>query len=426
METTAVFEKTASAWLSGCRYISSCGGTRSGKTFSILQLLILQLLGEESRGARPRIVSVVSETMPHLKRGCIRDFRTIMQTEGIWQVDRWSETEKSYTFGNGSLLEFFSVDNAGKVYGASRDDLFVNECQHIEWEIARQLFVRTRGRIIVDYNPTHEFWANQRIESKDNCTTIHSTYLDNGFLSPEQVREIEDNKSDANWWRVFGEGKVGSLEGLIYDFDLIDRMPDKGAEIPEREKTPEQLYADSLVEVQGLDFGFSNDPTARVQVYADAKRKELFVRERCYRTRMLNADIIEDLTADKVGRFVDVYADCAEPKSIEEISRAGFNVIACDKDAPVKSEKRKYQIQWLQGWRLHVTKDSLNLIHELRNYTWAKDKDGNQLNEPIAKFDHCLDALRYAVWSRFGQRAGEGSYVYGFNGRKRERERDRS
>lgn len=426
MTTTAVFEQTAQAWLSGSRYVSSCGGTRSGKTYSILQLLIIQLLGEEKRGASPTIVSVVSETMPHLKRGCIRDFRTIMQTEGIWDVTRWSETEKSYTFGNGSLLEFFSVDNAGKVYGASRDVLFVNECQHIEWEIARQLFVRTRGRIIIDYNPTHEFWANLKVESKDNCKVIHSTYRDNGFLSVEQIREIEDNKGDSNWWRVFGEGKVGSLDGLIYDFDLIDAMPPRGWQIPEREKTDEMRYADSLTEIQGLDFGFSNDPTARVQVYADAKRKALFVRERCYRTHLLNRDIVADLDSDKVGRRVEIFADCAEPKSIAEIAEAGYNVIACDKDAPVKSDKRVFQIQWLKGWKLHVTKDSLNLIHELRNYTWVKDKDGTALNEPIGKFDHLLDALRYAVWSKFGQRAGEGSYVFGFNGKRKERERNRS
>ena len=181
MRTTRVFDITSSAWLKKPRYISSCGGTRSGKTFSIIQLLYLQCLGEERRNAPPTINSIVSESMPHLKRGAIRDFKTILQGEGIWSDEKWSETDKYYRFSNGSIIEFFSIDNAGKVYGSARDNLFINECQHIDYEIARQLFVRTRGRIILDYNPTNHFWVMDKIECKDNCIRVHSTYKDNGF-----------------------------------------------------------------------------------------------------------------------------------------------------------------------------------------------------------------------------------------------------
>ena len=390
MRTTRVFDITSSAWLKKPRYISSCGGTRSGKTFSIIQLLYLQCLGEERRNAPPTITSIVSESMPHLKRGAIRDFKTILQGEGIWSDEKWSETDKYYRFSNGSIIEFFSVDNAGKVYGSARDNLFINECQHIDYEIARQLFVRTRGRIILDYNPTHHFWMMDKIECKDNCIRVHSTYKDNGFLTPEQVREIEDNQDDKNWWKVFGEGKEGTLDGLIYNFEQIDHMPPKDSDKPQAQKTADELYADSLQEIQGLDFGFTNDPTARVQVYADPKRKHAYIRERCYRTHMQNKHIIEDLKEDGVGRRVEIFADCAEPKSIQDIIDGGFNVTACDKDAPVKSDKLKFQIQWMQGWKFFVTKDSLNLIEELRNYTWAKDKDGNLLNQPIDKFNHCF------------------------------------
>ena len=390
MRTTRVFDITSSAWLKKPRYISSCGGTRSGKTFSIIQLLYLQCLGEERRNAPPTINSIVSESMPHLKRGAIRDFKTILQGEDIWSDEKWSETDKYYRFSNGSIIEFFSIDNAGKVYGSARDNLFINECQHIDYEIARQLFVRTRGRIILDYNPTNHFWVMDKIECKDNCIRVHSTYKDNGFLTPEQVREIEDNQDDKNWWKVFGEGKEGTLDGLIYDFEQIDHMPPKDSDKPQAQKTAEELYADSLQEIQGLDFGFTNDPTARVQVYADPKRKHAYIRERCYRTHMQNRHIIEDLKEDGVGRRVEIFADCAEPKSIQDIIDGGFNVIACDKDAPVKSDKLKFQIQWMQGWKFFVTKDSLNLIEELRNYTWAKDKDGNLLNQPIDKWNHCF------------------------------------
>ena len=401
MRLTKVAGKTIAAWKRHMRYISSCGGTRSSKTFSILQTFILAIVEEVNLAKPATINSVVSESMPHLRRGAIRDFKTIMESEGRWEESRWNETQSTYTWQNGSILEFFSVDNAGKVHGSARDRLFINECQNIPYEIARQLFVRTRGQIVLDYNPTHSFWVNEIIEARANCITIHSTYKDNEFLSPEQIAEIEDNKSDRNWWKVYGEGQVGTLDGLIYEFELCDALPEK-------------TEMDHLVEIQGMDFGFTNDPTARVQVVADPRKKILWVRQRCFRTHMQNKHIIQDLQEDGVTKRMEIYADCAEPKSIADIQDAGFNVIPCDKDAPTKSDKLKFQLQWMQGWQLNVTKDSIDLIRELRNYVWAKDKDGNPLNEPIDKFNHCLDAMRYAVWTRFGQKAGYGQYSFSF------------
>lgn len=226
MRLTKVGRKTIAAWKEHPRYISSCGGTRSGKTFSILQTFIIALVEEVNNNRPATINSVVSESMPHLQRGAIRDFKQIMDTEGLWEESRWNETQHTYTWANGSVLEFFSVDNAGKVHGSARDRLMVNESQNIPYEIARQLFVRTRGQIICDYNPTHSFWLNEIVEARPNCITIHSTYKDNEFLTPEQVAEIEDNRSDRNWWQVYGEGKVGTLEGLIYEFSLCDSLPE--------------------------------------------------------------------------------------------------------------------------------------------------------------------------------------------------------
>lgn len=405
METSRVFDKLLDAWIKKPRYISSCGGTRSGKTYSILQLLI-QLSMMDST---PKITSVVSETLPHLKRGAIRDFKQIMGK--AFDEDSWNQTELTYKFKSGSIIEFFSADNPAKVHGPARDRLFINECQNISYEVARQLFVRTRGMIIVDYNPTHSFWANEIIELRDNCQRVHSTYLDNDYLTPEQVAEIESNRSDTNWWTVYGEGKVGSLEGVIYKFDVIDHMPPIGVEKPEKDKTEEELYADSLKEVWGLDFGFTNDPTAIVRILADTKRKEAFIEQKCYRTNMMNEDIADHLNFAGLGRKTEIYADCAEPKSIAEIGKGSrFNIKSCDKGAPVKSEKMRFQIQWVQGWKLHVTKESLDLIDELRNYVWAKDKTGKQLNEPIDSYNHLLDAMRYALWSRFGRNEGKGKY----------------
>ena len=386
MQFSNVFWKIYDAALLHPRYISNKGGTRSTKTYSTLEFLHLLIPKADKAGD---ITSVVSESFPHLKRGAIRDFENIIG-HPLKGDSHWNETDHTWTYENGAKLEFFSVDNAAKVHGSQRKRLFVNEANHIEFETFRQLAVRTASIIFIDYNPASVCWIQNEIESKPNCILIKSTYKDNPFLSEQQVREIEDNKSDANWWKVYGCGLEGTLEGLIYDFEQIDRMPPKGVDKPESEKTDEEKYADSLVEIQGLDFGFTNDPTARVQVYADPKRKHLYVRQRCYQTHMQNRHIIEDLQDDKVGKRVEIYADCAEPKSIQDIIDGGFNVIACDKDAPVKSDKLKFQLLWMQGWKLFVTKDSLDLIEELRNYTWSKDTDGNLLNEPIDKWNHCF------------------------------------
>ena len=397
MTTTPVYDRMIQALGKTERFISSCGGTRSGKTFAALQIIWLIA----ARAKTPKVISVVSETFPHLKRGAIRDFPVALGDR--WDESCWSRGDSVYALQNGSIIEFFSADSSSKVHGPARDLLFLNECQNIDYDTARHLFVRTRGLIICDYNPTHSFWLNEQVETRPECVTIHSTYLDNPFLTEEQKREILANKSDSNWWTVYGEGKVGTLDGLIYGFDTIDALPESS----------------NLVEVQGLDFGFTNDPTARVRCLVDTKRKEVYADERCYRTRMLNADIIADLRADSVPRQIPIYADCAEPKTIAEIAAAGFNVRPCTKGAPVRSDKLTFQLQWMKGWKLHVTKSSLNLITELRNYTWEKDRDGKPTNYPIDKFNHALDAARYAMFTHFGQDAGKGHYTLGFNGTKR-------
>ena len=405
MNYTPVYYRTMDAIIQTDRFVSSCGGTRSGKTYADLQCLFELALQDKS----PTRTSVVSETFPHLKRGAIRDFKDAIGD--AWDEACWSKGEYIYTFPhNGAFIEFFSADAPAKVHGPARDRLFINEAQSIPYETARQLFVRTSGLIILDYNPTHSFWVNEQIETRPNCVTIHSTYLDNPYLTKEQRDEIEANKADRNWWQVYGEGKIGTLEGVIYSFDLIDEMPFG-------------LDASSLVEVQGIDFGFTNDPTARVRCLVDTRRKVIYADQRCYETRMQNRHIIDDLQRDGVTRSTPIYADCAEPKSIADIAEAGFNVIPCDKGAPVHSDKLKFQLQWMQGWTLRVTKSSLDLINELRNYTWAKDRDGKSLNEPIDKFNHALDALRYAVWTHFGQDAGTGIYHISFNGKRKEIDR---
>ena len=392
MEFSGVFWKLYAAAERRPRVISQRGGTRSGKTFSTLQFLHLVIPEADGPGD---VTSVVSETLPHLKRGAVRDFERIVGRP-LSACGEWNASTLTWTYANGARLEFFSADSPDKVMGPARKRLFVNECNHIRYETYRQMAVRTTGLILLDYNPAAMFWAIEKVEPRADCVCIRTTYEDNlDFLSADQVAEIESNRGDEKWWKVYGLGEIGTLEGTVYDFDTIDALPEERS---------------SLVEVQGLDFGFTNDPTARVQVLADTRRKVLYCRQRCYRTRMLNSDIVADLKADGVPPNVEVFADCAEPKSIEEIRRAGFRIMPCDKDAPVKSDKLAFQLQWMRGWRLLVTKDSLDLIEELRNYTWAQDRDGNPLNWPVGRFDHLLDALRYAVWTKFGRDAGRGQY----------------
>ena len=394
MHLTPVFWKLDDAARKHPRYIAMPGGTRSGKTFAILQYLHLLIPKRDGPG---EITSVVSETIPHLKRGAIRDFETIIE-HPLSADPRWNASDFIYTYDNGAKLEFFSADSPGKVLGPARRRLFVNECNHIDYEVFRQLAVRTTELIITDYNPAASFWCNEEIEPRQECITIHSTYLDNSFLTPEQVREIEANRHDANWWKVYGLGEFGTLEGVIYTFDLIDELPEPGG----------------LREVYGLDFGFTHDPTALVRVLADTGRKIAYVDEVEYRTGMLNRDISDTLNQAGIRPGVHIWADAAEPKSIAEIGRdTGLRVQPCNKTAPTNKSRLTFQLQWMQGWSLHVTKRSTNLIKELRNYTWAKDRDGHLLNEPIDTWNHACDAMRYALYSELAGAAGQ--YSISFN-----------
>lgn len=385
IRTSRCFDKIAQAWAKAPRYLSCRGGTRSGKTFSLLQLFILVAAYDR----RPTINSVVSETYPHLRRGAIRDFKTILGE--FFNPKQWSETTSTYTFGNGAMIEFFSSDTPGKVHGPSRDRLFINEAQNIPFETARQLFVRTRGTIVLDYNPTSPFWLTEDVERRPDCITVHSTYLDNDFLSPAQVAEIEKGRTDANWWKVYGEGRIGTLEGVIYDFDTVDELPPAGGNI----------------HIYGLDFGFTNDPTAIVEIVV--KGKDAYIDELCYSTGMLNKDIALSLDAGGVQRRAcPIYCDCAEPKSITDIARYGYNVKPCTKGGGQKSIM--FQIQFVKSFRLHVTKRSLNLIKELRNYVWETDKDGARLNVPTDRYNHAMDAMRYALYTHLCK-AGTGQYT---------------
>jgi len=373
MKMTSVFNKNIIEYNKGTRIISNKGGTRSSKTWSLLQLLYMIAL----KSKKPILISIVSESMPHLKRGCIRDFKDMLDEESLWDDNNWNATDKIYKI-NLSTIEFFSADSSGKVRGPARDILFVNECNNINYETIRQLMVRTRKTVFFDYNPCEEFWMEDNILNRESgFQLIHSTYKDNEFLTREQIEEIEANKHDADWWNVFGLGITGNREGLcIKNWVQIDSMPEN--------------YKKRWI---GLDFGYSNDPTAIVDMRL--ANGELWIDELCYKRGMLNKDIFDFINDTEISGIL-IVADSAEPKSIAELRRYGLTIEAALKG----SDSVSIGISTLNRYKINVTKKSLNTIKELRNYKWQQDDNGKFLNKPIDKFNHSIDAARYIALNK--------------------------
>ena len=354
------------------------GGTSSSKTFSIIPLLISYAIENPMSE-----ISIVSESIPHLKRGAIKDFQKIMILCDLYKDSQMNKSDLKYRFKNGSYIEFFSVDQPDKLRGARRDILFVNECNNIDFESYQQLSVRTKKFIYLDYNPTNEFWVHTELMNDIDTDFVVLTYKDNEALDVAIVKEIEKAKEKAktssyweNWWNVYGLGQLGSLEGVIFNnWQIIDNIPGEA----------------NLLGF-GLDFGFSNDPSSLIAVYE--WNNKIICDERIYSTGLLNTDIIRLMTQDK---RLPIWADSAEPKSIEEIRRAGFNIKSVEKG----KDSIVYGISVLQDKEILVTKSSINLIKELRSYSWETDKNGKRLNKPCDVMNHGIDAMRYFAMMHF-------------------------
>lgn len=366
------------AYGDGKRLIANRGGTRSGKTYSLVCLLVLLA----SEGEKKRTIDIVSESLPHLKRGAMNDIEDILTNEGMIEDVHYTQNRSDHTFmfGKGTI-RFFSADDWGKVKGSRRDILFINEANRIPFETYRQLAVRTSECIFIDWNPDTEFWYELKgLNTKETTAEIVSTYKDNPFLSDVQIAEIESNKGDESWWKVYGLGEVGRPQGVIFDrWQQVDSIPE-GARLIAR----------------GLDFGFSVDPTAMVDVYKhDGK---LWLDEQCYRHGMTNDRIAEALRGFN-GRTV---ADSAEMKSITEIYNYGIRYI---EPAKKGADSVRAGIDVLRRYEMMVTKRSLNLIFELRNYKWKENKlTGETLGEPVDKWNHAIDAVRYVALNYLSER----------------------
>ena len=345
------------------------GGTSASKTISILIWLI-----DYAQSVNKQLISVVSESFPHLKRGAIRDFQNIMEQQGYFKPERWNKTDYIYTFETGSKIEFFSADQPGKVRGPRRDVLFVNEANNIPYETYTQLEVRTRKIIWLDWNPTSEYWWYTEVAPNTEHDLLTLTYKDNEALEPEIVASIESRMGNKNWWKVYGLGQLGEVEGKIYkDWQIVDAIP-----------------FEARLERYGLDFGYSQDPAAIIAIYS--YNGGYILDEILYQTGMSNkrlADVF--INRDKAM----IVADSAEPKSIDEMLLHGVTVQPAQKGPGSVNQG----INYVQDQRISMTKRSVNLIKEYRNYLWDEDKDGNILDVPAPGFDHAMDATRYAMES---------------------------
>ena len=298
----------------------------------------------------------------------------IMKGHRYWKEDRWNATDKIYTFETGSRIEFFSADQPEKLRGARRDRLFINECNNITLEAFEELEVRTKEFIYLDWNPTNEFWFYETVLKRTDVEHIILTYKDNEALSQDIINSIEQRRERKNWWKVYGLGQLGEVEGKIYkDWDIIDEIP---------------KYA--RLERYGLDFGYSNDPTAIVAIYY--YDGGYIWDEICYLKGLSNKQIADTLKNQHQALII---ADSAEPKSIDEIKSYGLNIQPAEKGA----DSIRNGIQLVQEQKISITKRSLNIIKEYRNYLWETDKDGKILNVPEGIFNHSMDAGRYAMSS---------------------------
>lgn len=374
------------------------GGTSAGKTYGILPILI-----DQACKVPGLEISVVSESVPHLRKGALKDFLKIMKATGRYNDKSYNRTLLIYTFQNGAYIEFFSADQQDKVRGPRRNILYINECNNLSFDTYHQLAIRTSDYIWLDFNPANEFWVHTELDEDPDIETLILTYQDNEALADSIVREIEKAKEKAyndptltdtkelfhqaniknyywhNWWKVYGLGLVGELEGVIFtNWKQVDR-----------------IHPHARLLGYGMDFGFSNDPTTLVAAYQYDGR--IIFDEMLYRAGMTNGDIARMLKTLGVRSNAFVVADCAEPKSIVEINQYGFSLV------PGGSNAILFGIDILQEEPFYVTKRSTNLIKELRNYMWLKDKQGKSLNKPIDAYNHAIDAMRYIAEAKLSK-----------------------
>lgn len=379
-KVTPVFLANKRAYDSGkFRVIANQGSTRSSKTYSLCQLMV-----DVASGGRNSItgelycktqISIVSPSLPHLKKGARRDLLKILEDQFIYDENNFNRTDQIYTFpGTGSYIEFFGAEDSKRVRGPSRKILYLNEANLSSKDIYLQLALRTEETIFIDFNPADEFSYVYEVADKPGNKLIVSTYQNNrANLSKEQIEEIEGLKdADENLWKVFGLGLRGTSSETIYThYKIVDELPGRG----------EQIY--------GQDFGY-NVPSALVDI--ELYENGVYWDEVIYEPKLTTGDLIEKCKALQVKKIRPIYCDAAEPKTIEELVRAGYNAMPADKDVTEGIRKVKSR-------PLYITRRSVNILKEIKSYKWKTDKDGKVLDEPVKFNDHAMDAGRYGTFT---------------------------
>jgi len=362
MKVTPIYTRNLEAVSTDKRFVINQGGTSSSKTYSILQNIITLCHVWQNL-----IISIVAETYPHLKRGAMRDFFHILQTERLYSEQNHNRSDNSYRIGS-NMIEFFSGDKAERMKGARRDILFVNEAYGITYDIFDQLEIRTKRFVFIDYNPVAEFWVNEELMAKhpQDCSYIHSTYRDNPFLSERIVESILRHRNSPYWWTVYGEGLTGKLEGAIFQNWRYGE------------------FDDHLPFSFGLDFGF-NDPDAMVKVAIDQRRKIMYWDQKIYQAGN-TPEQLRNLISQSVRRNDLITADCADARMIAELKKY-FNIKPVNKAKWTVSEA----LRLMQDYEHVITEDSTDLVKEFNNYLWSDKRAGI----PIDGFDHLIDAGRY-------------------------------
>lgn len=369
-ERTTLYDQNLN---SPARVVVNQGGTSSGKTYAIMQ--VLYELGYEDPGS---IITVVGQDIPNLKVGAYRDAKTILSTyESVAATyPIVNEGERIIKCYNGSLIEFKSYADAQDAKSGKRDYLFVNEANGISYEIYWQLAIRTRKKIFIDYNPSARFWAHDELIGREGVETLYSWYEHNQFLTDEECARIE-GISDPELHKVYARGRTGKIEGLVLtNWDICDQLPP-------REEWKIQAY--------GLDFGFTNDPSALEHVVE--AHGDLWIDEVLYSTNLTNPMIAECARGEGIDEQDEIIADCAEPKSIAELRGYGLWVVSSPKGA----DSIVSGLDILRRYKLHVTRRSMGILANLRTYQWGKDKDGNMTNKPEDRNNHGIDAIRYVA-----------------------------
>ena len=374
--TTCTFENLLD---SQSRITQHIGGTRSGKTYAVLQFLIVKAIENKEN------ITIVRKTIPSLKRTVIKDFKDILEGLNIWHDDNFNVTDRIYNLYDSSI-QFISTDDAEKLRGIKSSILFIDEASEIDEESYFQLSIRTSGKIILAYNPTISpyHWLRKMPDVERFITT----YKDNPYLPTEMIKAIEELQyTNEKYWKIYGKGEFAPNDKAIFEFDICDTI-------------------DADFVCFGLDFGFSSDPTSLVAVYKSSDT--LYLEELIYEKGLVTQDIVERFKKLDIDKAETIWADSAEPRLIEEIYRSGFNI----KPVVKGKDSINFGIQVMKNYKIKILKSSQNLINEMYAYQYETDKHGYVTDRPEGGLDHAIDAARYGCMMSLSQKAkNKGVYA---------------